>query len=42
VLAEVERFFIPRVEKGVQFETELDAESDDTVQVFPDAALVCD
>jgi len=41
VLAEVERFFVPRIEAGEVFEPEPDAESEDALS-FPDAALVCD
>jgi nifR3 family TIM-barrel protein len=41
VLAEVERFFLPRIEAGESFEPEAGAENEDA-QAFPDAALVCD
>jgi tRNA-dihydrouridine synthase B len=40
VLAEVERFFVPRIEAGESFAPDVDAE--DTGHVFPEAALICD
>jgi len=42
VLGEVERFFVARMEAGESAEPEIDAESEDAEQAFPDAALVCD
>jgi hypothetical protein len=42
VLGEVERFFGARMEAGESAEPEIDAESEDAEQAFPDAALVCD
>lgn len=40
VLAEVERFFVPRLEAGEPAEAEVG--QPDLAQAFPDAALVCD
>jgi tRNA-dihydrouridine synthase B len=42
VLAEVERFFVPRIASGEDVEPEAGAENEDAMQAFPDAALVCD
>jgi nifR3 family TIM-barrel protein len=42
VLAEVERFFVPRIELGEAFAEETGAEAEDTAQMFPESALVCD
>ncbi len=42
VLAEVERFFAPRLEAGETTEPEPAAENEGAAQAFPDAALVCD
>jgi nifR3 family TIM-barrel protein len=44
VLAEVERFFVARMEAGesVSPEPEIGAQSEDAAVAFPDAALVCD
>jgi tRNA-dihydrouridine synthase B len=42
VLAEVERFFVPRIEAGETFAPMPNAEDDDAALAFPDSALVCD
>jgi tRNA-dihydrouridine synthase len=42
VLAEVERFFAPRLDGSPDGETEAGAESADLAQAFPEAALICD
>jgi nifR3 family TIM-barrel protein len=42
VLAEVERFFAAQRAAGEASEPDPGAESEDTAQAFPDAALVCD
>jgi nifR3 family TIM-barrel protein len=42
VLAEVERFFTPRLEGNDSLETGADAEAEEAAQAFPEAALLCD
>jgi len=42
VLAEVERFFVPRIEAGECVEPLAAADSEDSAQAFPDNELVCD
>jgi nifR3 family TIM-barrel protein len=42
VLAEVERFFTPRLEGNDGLETGADAEAEEAAQAFPEAALLCD
>ena len=41
VLAEVERFYLPRIEADEPAEPEAGAESDAAAQAMPDAALIC-
>jgi nifR3 family TIM-barrel protein len=42
VLAEVERFFVPRIEAGESAEPETTEESSDAMPPFADEAMVCD
>jgi nifR3 family TIM-barrel protein len=42
VLAEVERFFVPRIEAGVASEPDAGDEDVDLTKPFPDAALICE
>ncbi|MGA9062392.1 MAG: tRNA dihydrouridine synthase DusB [Terracidiphilus sp.] len=42
VLAEVERFFVPRIEAGDAFEPEPPAEAEGADQASPDAEMICD
>lgn len=42
VLAAVERFFAPRLEAGVEFDSEPDQTTDDSLPSFPGTELICD